>query len=118
MSGNSSASSFNTLLVGHYFIHQPGMKFNKQSAVLTARSCRMSMSEAFSEMLPTKTVVVGPQFSSFSLFFKPGWSFLTPKCFPTIDTVVGTNTYKEEEKFKNQTNPMLYFTFKYVRQKT
>lgn len=92
MSGTHTAFSFNPLLVGHYFIQQPQMKFNKQPAVLTARSCRMSMSEAFSEMLPTKTVVVGPLFSSFSLFFKPGCSFLAPKCFPTIDTVVGTNT--------------------------
>lgn len=33
---------------------------------LTARSCLTNMSEAFSEMFPTNTVVVGPAFSSAS----------------------------------------------------
>lgn len=33
---------------------------------LTASSCLTNMSDAFSEMFPTKTVVVGPAFSSAS----------------------------------------------------
>lgn len=34
--------------------------FVKHPPFLTARSCRISISEAFSEIFPTKTVVVGP----------------------------------------------------------
>lgn len=47
----------------HFFIWLVHTISGKHSLFLTASSCRISISEAFSEMLPTKTVVVGPLFS-------------------------------------------------------
>lgn len=44
-----------------------GTVFANPHLSLTASSCLISISEAFSDMLPTKTVVVGPLLSSLSL---------------------------------------------------
>lgn len=52
---------------------------------LTANSCLMSMSEAFSDMLPTNTVVVGP-LSSLSLARTAARSFLGIGGLLTTDT--------------------------------
>ena len=65
------------------------------SARLTASSCRTSMSEAFSEMLPTNTVVVGPPLpaSSASRGRKGSRaSFLGAAGFGTMDTAGGSST--------------------------
>ena len=70
----------------------------------TARSCRTNMSDAFSEMFPTNTVVVGPLPSSISFNRRPD-SFLGSIGFCATATVVGTRTCRIETQFSASNVP-------------
>ena len=59
---------------------------------LTARSCLTNMSDAFSEMFPTNTVVVGPPLSSVSLALMVPGSFFESIGFCATAIEVGTST--------------------------
>lgn len=66
---------------------------------LTARSCRINMSDAFSEMFPTNTVVVGP-LSSVSLARRLPSSLFWIIGFCVTVTVVGRRTCKSKMTLK------------------
>lgn len=59
---------------------------------LTARSCLTNMSDAFSEMFPTNTVVVGPALSSVSFTLMVPGSLFGVIGFCATAIVVGTST--------------------------
>lgn len=71
---------------------------------LTAKSCLTNMSDAFSEMFPTNTVVVGPLLSSVSLARMLPDSFFGAIGFCATVTVVGTRTC-------NSKNYILHFKY-------
>ena len=66
---------------------------------LTARSCLTNMSDAFSEMFPTNTVVVGPPLSSVSLALMVG-SFFGSIGLCATATAVGRRTCEIELHFR------------------
>lgn len=66
--------------------------------LLTESSCLINMSDAFSEMFPTNTVVVGPLFSSGSFAVAVGASFLGTATLLTTDIEAGTRTLTSQYK--------------------
>lgn len=67
---------------------------------LTARSCLTNMSDAFSEMFPTNTVVVGPALSSVSFTLMVPGSLFGVIGFCATAIVVGTSTCNIKLQFR------------------
>lgn len=93
---------------------------------LTDRSCRTSISEAFSEMFPTNTVVVGPPvvavllvlllLSSVPLACVVIASFLVTVGFCVTETVEGTSTYCHPAQKKTHACLIYYLDLLYTHQ--